>query len=473
MKKKSILPEGTKKTILSEDTKKIILPEDTKKTILPEDTKKTILPEDITSTTLPVIKDITSALGLPRDVLASDEEIFWGWKSLPRELVNVPLNLRGPLLARMCVATSVGLFDGAINYIWNASVANLREKVKNFGYNVVGQLLQKKFEEKDLLDLKDSELLNLCLKINLISEDGYYFLGQCRDMRNNYSVAHPSDNLINDRELIVYINRCIKYALSSEVELKGVDISLFTSVIKESRFEEEQLNIWVKNIKETHDAQRELIFSMLHGIYSDPSSSEQTRLNALDICEKFKQDFTSNVISEFLEKHYKYQAKGNKISALASQQFFEKLGLIKYLGDEEIHNIISLACKRLMGVHFEMNNFYNEPPFAERLEELVTNNKVPESAKYNFVLTVVTCYVGNMYGQCNAALYNYSNMIKNFTSKEIAIMLDLYDVNKKTTLYNRITSYPRCKKNYKDAVKLLNEESVPTSLKAKYYSIIN
>lgn len=169
--------------------------------------EKVLLPKDISLSAFPLIEEITTALGVPRDVLASDEEIFYGWQNLPRELVNVPKELRGPLLARMCVATSVGLFDGAINYIWNASIDNLRKKVRNFGYNVVGQLLGKKFEEKDLLDLKDSELLNLCLKINLISEDGFYFLGQCRDIRNNYSVAHPSDNLINDRELIVYY-RC-------------------------------------------------------------------------------------------------------------------------------------------------------------------------------------------------------------------------------------------------------------------------
>lgn len=43
----------------------------------------------------------------------------------------------------MCVATSVGLFDGAISYVWNASINNLRKKAKDFGYNVVGQILQK------------------------------------------------------------------------------------------------------------------------------------------------------------------------------------------------------------------------------------------------------------------------------------------------------------------------------------------
>ncbi|KST66217.1 hypothetical protein BC008_24915 [Mastigocoleus testarum BC008] len=46
----------------------------------------------------------------------------------------------------MCVAVSVGLFDSAINYTWNASILKLREKVKNFGLPIVAQILQKDFE---------------------------------------------------------------------------------------------------------------------------------------------------------------------------------------------------------------------------------------------------------------------------------------------------------------------------------------
>lgn len=39
-----------------------------------------------------------------------------------RELREIPPELRGELMARMCVAVSTGLFDGAMNYAWNATV---------------------------------------------------------------------------------------------------------------------------------------------------------------------------------------------------------------------------------------------------------------------------------------------------------------------------------------------------------------
>ena len=54
------------------------------------------------------ISQLTQALGIPRDLLASDEEIEYAWKDLPRELRNIPITIRGELMARMCVAVSTG-----------------------------------------------------------------------------------------------------------------------------------------------------------------------------------------------------------------------------------------------------------------------------------------------------------------------------------------------------------------------------
>ena len=79
------------------------------------------------STVLPAIAELTAALGIPREVLASQEEIEHAWRDLPRELREIPGDLRGELIARMCVAVSTGLFDGAMNYSWNAAVLQLRQ----------------------------------------------------------------------------------------------------------------------------------------------------------------------------------------------------------------------------------------------------------------------------------------------------------------------------------------------------------
>lgn len=425
----------------------------------------------IEETMLPHVKGIIEALDVPRDVIATDEEIIYAWRGLPRELRAIPNELRDELIARACIATSVGLFDGTINYVWNASIKNLRKKVKDFGFNVVSHILNDSFDEEKLNDLKDTELLTLCLKLNLISEEGFYFLNQCRDIRNNFSAAHPSMGFIDDRELIVYVSRCAKYALSDITNPKGVDINQFISAIKGKKFTQPQLETWIERLKNTHDAQRELLFGMLHGIYCDPASNEEARINSISVCIKFVSEFTPAIKSNILDRHYEYQAKGDSKRYLASQKFFEKIGLLTLLNNLEIHNIFSDACKKLLSVHYSFDNFYNEPPFAERLSELSQQNAVPESAKNEYVISVITCYVGNNYGISRAAIQYYEKMIKNFSPKEVEILFNIRKMN--TTVANRIEAYPQCNTRYKYAIELLDEESIPTKLKTKYNRIIH
>lgn len=83
------------------------------------------------------LEALTKALGVPRDILPSDEEIKAAWTNLPRILQKIPPDLRTQELALMCVAVASGLFDSAINYVWNASIIELREKVKRFGLGIV------------------------------------------------------------------------------------------------------------------------------------------------------------------------------------------------------------------------------------------------------------------------------------------------------------------------------------------------
>lgn len=432
---------------------------------------KTVNLPVINDSILPCVDNITSALKVPRNVLACDEDIQYAWNALPRELNKIPLGLRDELLARMCVAVATGLFDGAINYIWNCSIRNLRKKVVDFGVNVVTQILNDaSFDETKLIELKDADLLSLCLKLNLISEEGYFFLDQCRDIRNNFSAAHPNVILIDDRELISFINRCGKYALSSSTNVRGVEISSFMSAIKGDKFTIAQLDTWVERLNNTHDAQRNMLFGTLHGIYCDPSSNEEARINSLLVCQKFVSNFTPAIRSNILNKHYDYQAKGDTVRHKASQMFFNKLGLLLLLNEAEKHSIISNACKRLMSVHMGLDNFYNEPTFAQILSELSKRTDIPETAKEEFVMSVLTCFVGNRYGVSNAAINYYEKMIRNFSPKEIKIMLSVSEIN--STLKDRIKLYQKCKKRYILAVRLINEQSVPERMKYIYKKII-
>lgn len=425
---------------------------------------------NLKSDILPYLDTITSIMGVPRTILASKDEILYAWNDLPRELTKIPPDLRDEFIVKMCVAISSGLFDGALNYMWNASINNLRKKIRFFGLNVIAKIKSTDFDEYSLLDLRDSELLTLCLSLNIISEDGYFFLDQCRDIRNNYSAAHPSSNSIDDRELINFISRCQKYALADSKNLKGVDIEQFLLIIKDKEFNKEQTKSWVKSISETHEAQRNSIFIMLHGIYCDPSSNQQARINSISICKKFSNKFSPNVISGILNDYQGYQNRGDEKRHKASMRFFELTDMFQHLHSADKHHIISKSCSNLLDVHLSFNNFYNEPPFAERLYELSKKHEIPESAKNEFVVTITECIIGNRYGVSRAALPYYEDTIKNFTPIEINIFLNIPFGN--TNLSRKLKS-AGFMQNFKDAVSLVNNNSLSQSQIELYNKVLS
>lgn len=423
------------------------------------------------STVLPALAELTASLGIPRNVLASDEEIEYAWRDLPRELREIPSDLRGELVARMCVAVSSGLFDGAMNYIWNAAILHLRQKIRNFGLAVVAQIRQCDFEEKHLLELQDSRLLELCLKLNIIDEDGYFFLDQCRDVRNNFSAAHPTMGKVNDREFTTFLNRCVRYALADSVSPKGVEIGAFISAVKGSRFNEQQCQIWTQRLNDTHDAQRQLLVTMVHGIYCDSATSEPARLNALDICLGLRDTLTSSIKSELINNHTDYVAKGLEDKHTASLQFFEKLGYLGLLNESEQHAVFSKATTRLWNVHNGMNNFYNEPPFAERLLELTQQGAIPETMQETLVHVVACCTVGNGYGVSNAAVPYYKKIVEAFSPREIATLIRLA-MNRHSDLGRRLSNSAAARTRLKQALELFDPASIPSGVKTDYDTLM-
>lgn len=421
-------------------------------------------PVNVHATSL--VGQLTAALGVPREVLASEEDIALAWNQLPALLNKIPMNLRDDLLARMCVAIAVGLTDSAVNYAWNSAVAELRNKVRRFGLNVVQQITGKQFDEKALSDLQDSALLSLCLEVNLLTEDGFFKLDQCRDIRNNYSAAHSTIGQVDAHELINFISRCAKYALSDDINPRGVDTKTFITSVKGPKFNALQQQTWIANVRGTHEAQRASLILTLHGIYCDPAVSEEGRQNAFSIAESFRNDYSPQVQSALIERHAGYGEQGDNARRKASLQFLQRLNLLQLLDDSDKHLIVSAAAKRLMEVHLGWNNFYNEPPFAARLHEITDQLAVPSTAKAEYVETVIACFIGNIYGTSDAALPSYEKMIRGFTPEEIDIFLELPKTS--ATIRYRISAAEKCKKRFKSAVSLLDPNSVPTKAQNAY-----
>lgn len=395
-----------------------------------------ILPEGNKSNEL-LLNTIISSIGVPRNVVPDDYEISYALQELPRELNRIPINLRDKFIARACIASSVGLFDGAIIYIWNSVIKELRRKVDKFGLEMIKHIRGNKVEDNFLDNIRDADLLLICRQLNIISEQGYFYLDQCRDTRNNASAAHPSDIEIDDRELINFISRCAKYGLSDDFEVSGIDFKSLISVLESTTTTDDNLHVLGENIKNTFDSQKEFIFSILYSNYIDSTVNEVKRNNSIKLAKYLTPIINNKIIVDLLEKHNEKKMKEEQISVTNSMQFLREMNLISHLSESEKTLIFKKATINLFNAHNGMNNFYNEPPFAERLLEVSTQIKpIPELVKGEYINTILDCYFGNGYGTSTSAMPFYTAMFQNLTPKELEYLLNILKNSNSSIMQN-------------------------------------
>ena len=76
----------------------------------------------ISKDSLALLDSVINCLSVPRSVIPDDEQIEYALQDLPRELKKIPPHLRDKFIVRASLATAVGLFDSAINYVWNSVI---------------------------------------------------------------------------------------------------------------------------------------------------------------------------------------------------------------------------------------------------------------------------------------------------------------------------------------------------------------
>jgi hypothetical protein len=372
-----------------------------------------------------VVNEVVASLGMPRDILPPDEDISMALTLLPRELNLVPERLRNKFIAKAVVASSVGLFDGAIIYVWNCVITELRSRVSSFGMEMIAQISGSSKPDNFLDKIQDVDLIDLCYQLNIIDKQGHFYLQQCREIRNHASIAHPSDIDIDDRELINFISRCCKYGLSEITISTGIDIKSLNTILS-TEDNSEALDHFVSILNTTFRSQQTLIYQILYSNYIDSSKTSTVRANALRIAKSASNVLSDNpeIIVELLEKHQSNLLSDSRDKRINSMSFLEAIGQLNSLSDVEKIPTFRKAINHLRSAHYGMNNFHNEPPFAERLQELSEKiNPIPEPIIEKYVEVNLECYIGNSYGVSWAAVGFCEKMLKNLTPKGIECML--------------------------------------------------
>jgi hypothetical protein len=123
-------------------------------------------------------------------------------------------------ISKMVLAGVVGLFDAALNYLWDETVNELRRRVADYdlGYfydiAISGDMRKHFSNAEDLVRVQDVDLLRACREISLLSDDGYKQVDLIRYMRNHASAAHPNQVELTGLQLAGWLETCIRMVIT-------------------------------------------------------------------------------------------------------------------------------------------------------------------------------------------------------------------------------------------------------------------
>ncbi|GIO42280.1 hypothetical protein [Paenibacillus apis] len=419
-------------------------------------------------------------LGLPSaQVLVDPSESLRVITNLPYVVDKLSEEKRGNsmYISKFVAACGAGLFDAALNMLWNETVNNLREKVTRFDMDYFldsvitdtrRRVIFKSVE--DLNKLEEWELVKGCKDTGIITEIGYKHLDYIRDMRNHASAAHPNHNDLTGLQLVGWLETCIIEVLGKEPEGPVIHVKQLLHNLRTKVLSNDDVAPINANIQQLPI---ELINSTLRAVFGMFTSHElavHVRNNLKLISKSLWDKSSKQVKHETGIKYATFSANAELDRKQFAHDFLTNVNGLSFIPSDLKAIDMDQVLDTLTNAHYGWNNFHNEPPHARLLASYIPDTgEIPESVSEKYVKTVIDCSIGNAYGISTAANSYYRFMLERFTEdqqKQFILLLWDDDICYKL-------SKKECLNNFKSIASEFSDKATNPLLKKVLSMIVN
>lgn len=409
----------------------------------------------------------------PVESFGSQLAAFLAQAGLPTDDVLVPYDRRRPVfqnfayslkplpddkknsaiyISKFAAACAVGLFDAALNYLWDETVRNLRTKVAQFDleyfFDSAVNDTKKRSEfkaESDLEKLQDWELIQGCRKTGIITDSGFRHLDYIRDMRNHASAAHPNQNEITGLQISSWLETCILEVLSKEPDGPVIEVRRLLNNLREERLTESDLDPIAEGLPSLPADLTASLLRSIVGMYADTNVGSNVKDNIRIVAKSIWDVVEDEPRREVGVKQASLAANGEASRANLLREFIELVQGQEYLTESTLVTEISSALDSLITAHNGWHNFYHEPAPARLLQNLVpVSGSVPSAILSKYVKTLILCRIGNEYGVSWGATEYYDDLIRRFSAHHTLAFINLVDdpeVNSRLALPRRAARF--------------------------------
>lgn len=368
------------------------------------------------------------ASGLPvNGVLVPIEERRRVFSNLSDALTHLDAEgrARSLYLSKFVMAVAAGLFDAALNYLWDETIRELRRRVVGYDLSyffdiaVTSPDRRKKLQGADDLPLvDDSDLMRATNQMGLISDVGHKQLELVRYMRNFASAAHPNQNELTGLQLTGFLETCIREVITLPESNVVAEVRKLLANIKSTTMTPAEAKATATFFTGLPQAQADNLGQGLFGIFVDPNSSVQTQDNVRLLMPELWPHIGVDVKRGFGVRYGRFVANHDQAQADLARSILDRVGAQSFLPESVRVADLDQAIDALRAAHQAMNNFYTEPSLARNLQTMVGTDPVPLAVQKKYVLTVVNVFLGRASGVAWNADPVYRDLISAFTPAE-------------------------------------------------------
>ncbi|NJO32012.1 MAG: hypothetical protein HC869_01620 [Rhodospirillales bacterium] len=321
-------------------------------------------------------------------------------------LLNYEHKQNSIYVSKFIAAAASGLFDAALNYLWDETIHELRKRIVRYDLEYFFDLAvtnpdrrKKLGTEEDLSRLDDNELIRGASEMGLISDLGFKHLDYVRYMRNWASAAHPNQNQITGLQLISWFETCAKEVITlpetnATAQIKTLLANMKAQAVDAARAK--QVSGFFVDL--TSDQSNNLMAGFF-GIYTNESSLPLARDN-VKLLAPVLWPFVGEPMRKNLGVKYgQFTANNDAVKAKWAREFLDGVGAASYIPDAIRAAEIGTAIDELLSAHREFNNFHIEPSFARRLESLIGEKGfIPPTIAERYIEALVEVYLTNGHG---------------------------------------------------------------------------
>ncbi len=324
-------------------------------------------------------------------------------------------------LSKFTAGVASGLFDAALNYLWDETILQIRKRVAQYDLeyfydNAVqnGDKRKKLKDENDLIKLDDYELIKGAKEIGLISELGFKHLEFINYMRNWASAAHPNQHELTGLQLVSWLETCVKEVITLPISNVAIRIKELLGGIRKTTItdtEAAEIGLFFDNLTQE---QINNLASGFFGIFINSSTEPQTRQNIVKLLPHIWNEVSEEVKHQFGIKYANFVANNYPNERKLAKDFLKVVESESYIPEDLRVVEIEQTLESLLTAHRGANNFYSEPTFMRQLRSMIgVPPKVPKSFQRRFILGMVEVFLTNANGVAVNAEPFYKEMLRN------------------------------------------------------------